>query len=596
MATAWQRRLKRLLDILLSAVALLVLSPVLLGIAAAVRIRLGAPVFFRQVRQGRNGAPFTILKFRTMTDGVDGLGRLLPDEQRLTALGRFLRASSLDELPELINVLKGEMSLVGPRPLIMAYVERYTPRQARRMEVAPGITGLAQVSGRNALTWEERFELDVRYVERWSLWLDLTCSSGRSARSSSVTVSAQKGTPPCRSSWGRLGTIGRNAMDLRNVERTPSAAASETVTFAPWPHYGADEIDAATEVLRSGKVNYWTGQQGRAFEAEYAQAVGRKYGVAVGNGTLALELALEAFGVGPGDEVITTSRTFIASASAAVMRGATPVIADVDRESQNVTAETIAPWITERTRAIIPVHLAGWPCEMDGIMDLAREHDLVVIEDCAQANGATYRGRPVGSFGHAAAFSFCQDKIITTGGEGGMLLLDDEDAWRRAWSYKDHGKSYEAVYHREHPPGFRWLHESFGTNWRMTEFQAAIGRVQLGRLPESVQRRREHAGGPYPRVRGRGRPPRDATTGPRRARLLQVLCLRATGSATERLGSRSHHADGERGRRPLLLGELQRDLPGTRVPQAGAGSRSPTSRGQGAWGDVPDVPGASHVE
>ena len=282
-------------------------------------------------------------------------------------------------------------------------------------------------------------------------------------------------------------------MDLRNVEHTPAAAASETVTFAPWPHYEADEIDAASEVLRSGKVNYWTGQHGRAFEAEYAQAVGRKHGVAVGNGTQALELALEAFGVGNGDEVITTSRTFIASASAAVMRGATPVIADVDRESQNVTAETIAPLITERTRAIIPVHLAGWPCDMDGIMDLAREHDLVVIEDCAQANGATYRGRPVGSFGHAAAFSFCQDKIITTGGEGGMLLLDDEDAWQRAWSYKDHGKSYEAVYHREHPPGFRWLHESFGTNWRMTEFQAAIGRVQLARLPESVRRRREHA-------------------------------------------------------------------------------------------------------
>lgn len=174
MATTWQRRLKRLLDILLSAVALLVLSPVLLAIAIAVRIRLGTPVFFRQVRQGRSGAPFTILKFRTMTDGVDASGRLLSDEQRLTALGRFLRASSLDELPELINVLKGDMSLVGPRPLIMAYVERYTPRQARRMEVAPGITGLAQVSGRNALTWEERFELDVRYVERWSLWLDLS--------------------------------------------------------------------------------------------------------------------------------------------------------------------------------------------------------------------------------------------------------------------------------------------------------------------------------------------------------------------------------------------------------------------------------------
>jgi dTDP-4-amino-4,6-dideoxygalactose transaminase len=191
--------------------------------------------------------------------------------------------------------------------------------------------------------------------------------------------------------------------------------------------------------------------------------------------------------------VITTSRTFIASASAAVMRGATPVIADVDRDSQNVTAETIEPLITPRTKALLPVHLAGWPAEMDAIVDLAKAHDLVVIEDCAQANGATYRGRPAGSFGDAAGFSFCQDKIITTGGEGGMLLLDDADAWQRAWSYKDHGKSYEAVYHRDHPPGFRWLHESFGTNWRMLEMQAAIGRRQLARLDASVARRRDHA-------------------------------------------------------------------------------------------------------
>lgn len=264
-------------------------------------------------------------------------------------------------------------------------------------------------------------------------------------------------------------------------------------TFAPWPSYAQDEIDAVAQVLRSGKVNYWTGDEARRFESEYAAAVGRRHGIALANGTLALELALYTFGIGAGDEVVTTARTFIASASAAVMRGAVPVIADVDRDSQNVTVATLEACLTPRTRALVVVHLAGWPADMPAIMEFAAAHDLVVIEDCAQANGATFDGRPVGAWGHAAAFSFCQDKIITTGGEGGMLLLDDEDAWRRAWSYKDHGKSYAAVYERQHPPGYRWLHESFGTNWRLTEPQAAIGRAQLRKLDGWVATRNRHA-------------------------------------------------------------------------------------------------------
>jgi dTDP-4-amino-4,6-dideoxygalactose transaminase len=262
---------------------------------------------------------------------------------------------------------------------------------------------------------------------------------------------------------------------------------------APWPHFEQDEIDAVHEVLVSGKVNYWTGTQAREFEREYAEYLGVRHAIALHNGTLALELALYALDVGEGDEVITTSRTFIASASAAVMRGAVPVVTDVDRDSGNMTAETIRPLITSRTKAIIAVHLAGWPCEMDEIMELAREHDLYVIEDCAQAHGAFYKGRPVGSIGHMAAFSFCQDKILTTGGEGGLLALSDTELWKKAWAYKDHGKSYDAVYHRDHPPGFRWLHESFGTNWRMLEVQAAIGRIQLRKLPDWNRRRRANA-------------------------------------------------------------------------------------------------------
>jgi dTDP-4-amino-4,6-dideoxygalactose transaminase len=280
--------------------------------------------------------------------------------------------------------------------------------------------------------------------------------------------------------------IGNLAIDGgRPVRRHP---------FAPWPNFEADEIEAAARVLRCGKVNYWTGEEGRQFEREFAAYANCSFGVAVANGTVALELALYALGIGPGDEVIVPSRTFIASASCATMRGATPVLADVDHCSQNLTVDTILRLLTPRTKAIIAVHLAGWPCDMDSIMELSRSRGLKVIEDCAQAHDATYRGRPVGCFGDLAAFSFCQDKIMTTGGEGGMLTTNDPLIWRRAWSFKDHGKSYDAVYNRIHPPGFRWLHESFGTNWRLTEMQSAIGRVQLAKLQKWVEIRRRNAG------------------------------------------------------------------------------------------------------
>lgn len=260
-----------------------------------------------------------------------------------------------------------------------------------------------------------------------------------------------------------------------------------------WPCFEEDELNAVQQVLRSGKINYWTGEEGRKFETEYAAYTGRRHAVAVANGTLALELALLAFGIGDGDDVVTASRTYVASASCAVMRGARPVVADVDRDSQVVTAATLRAALTPRTKAIVVVHLAGWPCPMDEIMALAAERGLVVIEDCAQAHGAFYRGKPVGAFGHAAAFSFCQDKIISTGGEGGMLVLDDEEAWKRAWAYKDIGRSYDAVYHRQHPPGFRWITDSFGSNWRLTEMQSAIGRLQLAKLPRWIEARRRLA-------------------------------------------------------------------------------------------------------
>jgi dTDP-4-amino-4,6-dideoxygalactose transaminase len=263
--------------------------------------------------------------------------------------------------------------------------------------------------------------------------------------------------------------------------------------FAPWPVFSEDEIRGVTSVLSSGKVNYWTGEQGRSFEREYATFLGTKYAIALANGTVALELALYALGIGPGDEVVVTSRSFIASASCVAARGAVPVFADVDADSQNITAATITPVLTTRTKAVIAVHLAGWPCHMDSILALAQDRGLKVIEDCAQAHGATYKNRQVGSMGAINAFSFCQDKIISTGGEGGLLATDDEELWQKAWSYKDHGKSYSAVYSKKHPPGYRFLHESIGTNWRLTEMQSALGRIVLRKLPERVAQRRRNA-------------------------------------------------------------------------------------------------------
>ncbi len=266
-----------------------------------------------------------------------------------------------------------------------------------------------------------------------------------------------------------------------------------TAPLPPWPHFAADEIDAVRAVLASGKANYWTGGECAAFESEFASCVGSKYAVALANGSVALELALHALDIGRGDEVVVPARSFMATASCVVLRGARPIFADVDAHSGNISAQTIAAAVTPATRAVIVVHLGGWPCDMDPILELARERGIAVIEDCAQSHGAKYKGRVTGSIGDIGAFSFCQDKIMTTGGEGGLLVTDDRRLWERAWSYKDHGKSYDAVFNREHPPGFRWLHESFGTNWRMTEMQAAIGRRQLAKLPAWLAARRRHA-------------------------------------------------------------------------------------------------------
>lgn len=263
--------------------------------------------------------------------------------------------------------------------------------------------------------------------------------------------------------------------------------------FEPWPSFTTEEADAVKNVLLSNKVNYWTGQECRIFEKEFAEFSDTKYAVALANGTVALDVALKALDISVGDDVIVTSRTFLASASSIVTAGANPVFADVELDSQNISRRTIEAVLTPNTKAIICVHLAGWMCDMDPIMQLAAERGIYVIEDCAQAHGAKYKGKAAGSIGHIAAWSFCQDKIMTTGGEGGMVTTNDETLWKKMWSYKDHGKSYDSIYNKQHPPGFRWLHDSFGTNWRMMEMQAVIGRIQLTRMAEWTKKRTENA-------------------------------------------------------------------------------------------------------
>lgn len=204
-------------------------------------------------------------------------------------------------------------------------------------------------------------------------------------------------------------------------------------------------------------MNYCTGEEGKKFEREFADACSAKHAVAVANGTVALELALRCLGIGPGDHVVTSGRTFVASASCIALLGATPVFADVDRNTQNISVDTIRAVLTPQTRALLVVHLGGNPCDMNAIAQFAQERKLFLIEDCAQAQCATHRGRAVGSFGHAAAFSFCTDKIMSTIGEGGMLTTNDTDLWRWASAFRDHGTRPGASARATNGNGFRWI-------------------------------------------------------------------------------------------------------------------------------------------
>ena len=672
---------KRFFDIVFAIGLLIFLSPALILVAVLVKFFIGSPIFFKQIRPGKNGKPFGLVKFRTMTNATDANGDVLKDSLRLTGFGEWLRKSSLDELPELWNILCGDMSFVGPRPLLMEYLKYYNQSQNKRHTVKPGLTGLAQINGRNNLSWEEKFEFDIEYIEKYNFLFDVRiisktilkvllrdgvnptgavsvkrfdesfpvavigagghakmilsvllensshikgCYEDDSSKWSKTIfdvpivgpVSKVKSLTNCRSivavgdnaireslvqklpevNWltaisnlssihksvgigegtvvaagavlqpassigkhviintgatldhdvvirdfvsigpnatlsggvvvgplcmlgagciilpgvtiGEKARIGAGAVVTKNVRAgdtvvgcpakpvpskniTPSLQPS--LSKAPWPYFGKDETNAVNEVLTSGKVNYWTGDEGRKFENEFATYLGVEHAIAVANGTVAIELALNALGVGVGDEVIVPSCTFIASASAVAVSGAKPVFADIDPLTRNIRADTIRPLISTKTKAIVVVHLGGLPCEMDEIMSLAKAHSIFVVEDCAQAHGATYKGKPVGSIGDINAFSFCQDKILTTGGEGGLVTTNDHTLWKKAWSFKDHGKCREAMLAKGSAGCFRYIHTTLGTNYRMTEMQAAIGRKQLGKLVSWSAQRNENA-------------------------------------------------------------------------------------------------------
>tara|TARA_Y100001935_G_C17281202_1_gene497581 strand:+ start:178 stop:1386 length:1209 start_codon:yes stop_codon:yes gene_type:complete len=265
------------------------------------------------------------------------------------------------------------------------------------------------------------------------------------------------------------------------------------INFSDWPSHTEDEAKAVSDVILSNNTNYWSGFQVKEFESEFAKFSDSKYAIAMANGSVALEAALRAIGIQNGDEVIVASRTYLASASSIVNVGGIPIFSDIDRDTQVIKAQNISEKITKKTKAIICVHLAGWPCDMDPIIKLANSHNILVIEDCAQAHGARYKGKSVGSFGVIGCWSFCQDKIISTGGEGGMVTTNDYNLWSKMWSFKDHGKDWDTVNSNKKDVGFKWVHFSFGTNLRMTEMQAAIGRIQLKKMSSWNRLRRKNA-------------------------------------------------------------------------------------------------------
>ena len=468
---------KRIVDIVGATLALTVALPVLLGAAMLVKLRLGSPIFFRQSRLGRHEQSFTLVKFRTMTEDRDGSGRLQPDVSRITTLGRFLRSTSVDELPELWNVLQGHMSLVGPRPLPVSYLRRYTPGERRRHQVRPGITGWAQIHGRNSLGWDERLTHDIWYVEHQSLWLDvriLVRTFGVWMRRSGIhavgeaTMFELRPRSSVPAPQKEPGSISRPAYriplsppDVREPERRLLMAAVDSGWVAP----AGPDLDA--------------------FEAELADRCGVPRAVAVTSGTAALHLALLQVGVGPGDDVLLPTATFAATANSVTYCGARPCFIDSDPRTWQMSPGLLAEEMAERSRrnalpaAVVTVDLYGACADEPALHAICAEYGVPLVEDAAEALGSTFDGRPAGSFGAIGVLSFNGNKIVTTS-SGGALLCHDDDAAERA--------RYLATQARL--PAAHYEHEEVGFNYRMSNLLAAFGRGQLASLDDRIERRR----------------------------------------------------------------------------------------------------------
>lgn len=255
-----------------------------------------------------------------------------------------------------------------------------------------------------------------------------------------------------------------------------------------YPYYPDKLLNKIIKTFKSGKVNYWTGKEGKFFEKEFSRYLGNKYSVAVSNGSVALEIALKALNLKKNAHVIVTPRSFIISASCVINLGFKPIFADVNSNG-NLSIEGIKKSYTKQVKAIILVHLNGLSCDMDPIINFAKKHKIKIIEDCSQAHGAVYKNKPVGSYGDISTWSFCQDKIMSTGGEGGMISTNNKSIWEKCWSIKDHGKNYLITHTKKNKLGFKWLHHNFGSNYRMTEVQSLIGRYQLKDLNYQVKKR-----------------------------------------------------------------------------------------------------------
>ncbi len=481
--TTWRQRVKRLIDVVAAVTGFVVLSPVMLVLALLVRLALGRPILFRQQRPGFQGRPFTMYKFRTMRDGLDDQGNPLPPAQRLTRLGRFLRHASLDELPELFNVLRGEMSLVGPRPLLMMYLDRYTPEQARRHEVRPGITGLAQASGRNAISWEEKFRLDVWYVDHWSLWLDLRIlllTVWKVFLREGINTTSAGETPEFLGS----ARCDHALCTPSEAPAPPAHVPSRRRVYLSSPHMSPHDRALLLDAFDSNWIAP-LGPHVDAFEREFAEKLGVEHAVALSSGTAALHLALLTLGVGPGDEVATATLTFAATANAIRYVGATPVFIDSQPNSWNLDPGLLAEELEAAARrgrplkAILAVDVLGQCADYRPIRKLCEFHRIPLIEDAAEALGATYRGQPAGTFGQIGCFSFNGNKIITTSG-GGMLITAQKDLADRA--------RFLASQARDPAPHYE--HSQIGYNYRMSNLLAALGRGQLRVLDQRVQRRR----------------------------------------------------------------------------------------------------------